>query len=60
MDWRRRGVRVGQRLSFTGDVPTKANNSSANTKAKEDSVPDTYTVKWRYFNQYCEPLCLTA
>ena len=39
------GVRVGQRLKLTGDAPTKANNSSANTKAKEDSVPDTYTVK---------------
>ena len=37
------GVRVGQRLKLTGDAPTKANNSSA--KAKEDSVPDTYTVK---------------
>ena len=39
------GVRVGQRLKLTGDAPTKANNSSANAKAKEDSVPDTYTVK---------------
>ena len=39
------GVRVGQRLKLTGDAPTKANNSSANSKAKEDSVPETYTVK---------------
>ena len=36
------GVRVGQRLKLTGDAPTKANNSA---KAKEDSVPETYTVK---------------
>ena len=38
-------MRVGQRLKLTGDAPTKANNSSANNKAKEDSVPETYTVK---------------
>lgn len=35
------GVRVGQRLKLTGDVPTKSNRA----KAKEDSVPETYTVK---------------
>ena len=35
------GVRVGQRLKLTGDVPTKSNSA----KAKEDSVPETYTVK---------------
>ncbi|WHP06900.1 LysM peptidoglycan-binding domain-containing protein [Acinetobacter corruptisaponis] len=37
------GVMIGQRLKLTGDVPTKANSS--NIKAKEDTVPDIYTVK---------------
>ena len=42
------GVRVGQKLKLTGDVPSK-NNLSANSKLKEkereETAPDVYTVK---------------
>ncbi|MFV5262255.1 LysM peptidoglycan-binding domain-containing protein [Acinetobacter courvalinii] len=38
------GVRVGQRLKLTGDVPAKT-ASSSNTKTREDSTPEVYTVK---------------
>ncbi|MDR2061130.1 MAG: LysM peptidoglycan-binding domain-containing protein [Acinetobacter sp.] len=38
------GVRVGQRLKLTGDVPAKTVTGS-NTKSREDSTPEVYTVK---------------
>lgn len=38
------GVRVGQRLRLTGDVPAKTATGS-NTKSREDSTPEVYTVK---------------
>ncbi len=41
---RNSGVRIGQRLKLTGDVPAKtASNSKSNQK--EESAPDIYTVK---------------
>ncbi|WP_038342206.1 LysM peptidoglycan-binding domain-containing protein [Acinetobacter sp. A47] len=38
------GVRVGQRLKLTGDVPAKTAVSN-NAKPKENTTPDVYTVK---------------
>ncbi|WP_436868739.1 LysM peptidoglycan-binding domain-containing protein [Acinetobacter courvalinii] len=38
------GVRVGQRLKLTGDVPAKTATGSS-TKTREDSTPEVYTVK---------------
>ncbi|WP_336042024.1 LysM peptidoglycan-binding domain-containing protein [Acinetobacter dispersus] len=38
------GVRVGQRLKLTGDVPTKTTVSNT-SKSREEATPDVYTVK---------------
>ncbi|WP_151837893.1 MULTISPECIES: LysM peptidoglycan-binding domain-containing protein [unclassified Acinetobacter] len=38
------GVRVGQRLKLSGDVPAKTTTSNT-TKARDESTPDVYTVK---------------
>ncbi|MCH7292458.1 LysM peptidoglycan-binding domain-containing protein [Acinetobacter genomosp. 15BJ] len=38
------GVRVGQRLKLTGDVPTKTTVSNT-SKSREETTPDVYTVK---------------
>jgi len=38
------GVRVGQRLKLTGDVPTKTIVSNT-SKSREEATPDVYTVK---------------
>ncbi len=38
------GVRVGQRLKLSGDVPAKTTTSNT-AKARDESTPDVYTVK---------------